>query len=337
MKKSRKRIAVAAAGAAAAALALVIGWRIVAKIVQGSSPRRRAAYTVGMTTLTKQPLEKSLSFKGIVEGDPQVKVFSSLAGKFMRNAAAEGSFVSADAVIAYVSRDVVGQDFQPVPVRSPVSGMVKKLYFTDRGAPVTLDKPIAEVADPTRVKIVLTVGEADLGRVKAGQTAVIRSPYDPTLSVPARVFSVTPFVDSDTFSGSIIVKAGNADVRLTIGMSAAVDIVFARSEAFVVPSQAVQQDMDSAFVFRNEDGVARRVAVVPGYSKGNLVEITGDLTEGDTIVTDGGFKLFDGAAIAAVQRPPESGAPEKRTPGEPSGGSRNGNGRTGGGQAPSGR
>ncbi len=324
MKRKTKRIVAVSGLAAAVAVSAVIGWRISAKIIQGANAGRRAAYTVGMTTLAREALEKTLSFKGIVEGDPQVKVFASLTGKFISNAVAEGSFVTADAVIASVSRDVAGQDFQPVPVRSPVAGMVKKLYFTDRGAQVSLDRPVAEIADPSRVKIVLTVGEADLGRVKTGFDAVIRSPYDPALAVPARVFSVTPFVDSDTFSGSIIVKAGNADGRLRIGMSAAVDVVVSRSEAFVVPAQAIQQDMDSAFVFRNEGGFARRVAVVPGYTRGGRVEITGDLRAGDVVVTDGSFKLFDGAAIAAVQSRPDGGSREGRDGGAGRGGSPSG-------------
>jgi multidrug efflux pump subunit AcrA (membrane-fusion protein) len=322
MKKQTKKIIMIGGAAVLALVAGVIGYRIIAKLAQGANQRRPAAITVGLLTLAKQSVDKTLTFQGIVEGDPQVKVFSPAAGKFLSNAVAEGAFVAADQVLADIDRGLVGQDFQPVLVRSPVAGMVKKLYFVDRGAPVTLDKPVAEIANPARVKIVLTVGEADLSRVKPGLAAVIRSPYDPQLALPGSVFSVTPFVDSDTFSGSIIVKADNSKGTVKIGMSASVDIVTERSEIYLVPVQAVQEDLDSAFVFLIRDGIARRVAVRTGYGKGGFVEIEGEVKDGDVVATDGSFKLFDGALIASAQKPSASAEPPADRP--PAGGSRGG-------------
>ncbi len=311
MNKQTKRITLIGLAAAAALVAGVAAWRVIDKIAQGAHPRRPNAVTVGLLPLKKEMVEKTLSFSGILEGDPQVKVYAAVTGKFSHNAAAEGEMVAAGQVLAYVGRDVVGQTFQPAPVRSPVAGMVKKLYFTDRGAPVTVDRPVAEITDPAHVKIVLTVGEADLNRVKTGMKAVIRSPYNASLSLNARVFSVTPFVDSDTFSGNIIIKADNPDHGATIGMSAAVDVVIERSPAFMVPAQAVQEDLDSSFVFVDDRGTARRVPVARGFAKGGRVEITGDLQEGDVVATDGSFKLFSGAAIARPRGESDAGGRQR--------------------------
>jgi multidrug efflux pump subunit AcrA (membrane-fusion protein) len=311
MKKRTKRIVLVCLAAAAVLGTGVVAWRIIDKIAQGAQPRRPNAVTVGLLPLKKELVEKTLSFSGILEGDPQVKVYAAVTGKFSHNAVAEGQMVAAGQVLAYVGRDVVGQTFQPAPVRSPVAGMVKKLYFTDRGAPVTVDRPVAEIADPVHVKIVLTVGEADLNRVKTGMKAVIRSPYNASLSLNARVFSVTPFVDSDTFSGNIIIKADNPDHEATIGMSAAVDVVIERSPAFMVPAQAVQEDLDSSFVFVDDQGTARRVPVTRGFAKGGRVEITGDLNEGDVVATDGSFKLFEGAAIARPRPESDTGGRQR--------------------------
>jgi multidrug efflux pump subunit AcrA (membrane-fusion protein) len=319
MTNKSKRIIIICLIAAAVPVTGVIAWRIIDKIVQGAHPRRPSAVTVGLLTLKKETMEKALSFSGIVEGDPQVKVYSSVTGKFAENAVAEGDLVTAGQVLAYVGRDVVGQTFQPAPVRSPVAGMVKKLYYADRGAPVSVDKPVAEIANPDQVKIVLTVGEADLGRVKTGMEAVIRSPYNAALALRARVFSVTPFVDSDTFTGGIIVKAGNPDRAARPGMSAAVDIIIGRSPAFLVPVQAVQEDLDSAFVFVDADGRARRVTVTRGYTQGDRVEITGDLKEGDVVATDGSFKLFPGAAIEAPEKRGTGPGNDRRRAGPPAG------------------
>jgi hypothetical protein len=303
MKKTTKRIIIIAAIAIAVIVVGIIGFRIIAKIIQGANPRRDTTYSVGAVTLRKQPLIKTLSYRGIVEGDPQVKVFTTVAGKFQANATLEGSYVGVDDVLTYINRDIVGQTYQPVTVRSPIAGIVKKFYFVDRGALVTVDKPVAEVANPTSIKIVLTVGEADLSKVKTGMEAVITSPFDEKISLPAQVYSVTPYVDSDTFSGSIIIKADNRNDMAKIGMSALINIIIGKSETFIVPLNAIQVDLNSAYVFLNNGNSAKRVAVQQGYAQGAGVEIVGDIKEGDQVITDGSFRLFDGAQITIVGAP----------------------------------
>jgi len=107
-------------------------------------------------------------------------------------------------------------------------------------------------------------------------------------------------VDSDTFSGSILIRALNPGNAARIGMSASIDIVTEKTEAFVVPRNAVLVDLEGSYVFVNRDNTAMRIPVTPGYAKGNLMEISGGIASGDVLVTDGSFKLFDGAKLNVV-------------------------------------
>jgi multidrug efflux pump subunit AcrA (membrane-fusion protein) len=300
MEKKTKKLIIIAGIAVIALILGVIVYRIAAKIIQESKQGRQATYAVGQITLKKQLLEKTLSFRGVLEGDPQVKVYSPVAGKFQSNAVSEGDNVNPDDILTYINRDVVGQTYQPALVRAPVAGMVKKLYFVDRGTPVTVDRPVAEITNQDSIKVVLTVGEEDLSRVKTGMDAVITSLYDENLKIKARVFSVTPFVDSDTFSGSIIIKAENASHTGKIGISVVVNIITGRSDAFLVPANAIGIDLESTFIFVNVDDTAKRVPVRQGYAKGGLIEITGEVKDGDNVVTDGSFKLFNGAKLSVA-------------------------------------
>ena len=76
-------------------------------------------------------------------------------------------------------------------------------------------------------------------------------------------------------------------------------------------SAAVQEDLDSSFVFVDDQGTARRVPVTRGFAKGGRVEITGDLNEGDVVATDGSFKLFEGAAIARPRPESDTGGRQR--------------------------
>jgi membrane fusion protein (multidrug efflux system) len=71
--------------------------------------------------------------------------------------------------------------------------------------------------------------------------------------------------------------------------------------AFVVPEKAVLMGPDKTFVFLNNTGTAIELPVLIGYSRDGMVELTGNLKEGDEIITDGNFKLNNGAQINVVR------------------------------------
>jgi multidrug efflux pump subunit AcrA (membrane-fusion protein) len=297
-------------------IAGLIVFRIAAKVSQSGKKPRTFTATVGTAPLRLETVDQILNFTGTVEGDPQVKVYASVNGKFWENAVREGSWVGRDDILAYINRDIVGMNYQLASVRSPVAGMVKKLYFADRGAAVTPDRPVAEVADPRGIKVILNAGQDDLSRIRSGMAGRISPVSDPSNSVDGAVASVTPFVDSDSLSGSIIVKARNPGGRLTLGSTVNVEIIVGRQAMFMVPQEAVLARLDRTYVFVNNDGIAREVVVVQGYARDDRVQISGALREGDEIVVQGAFKLSEGSRIQTAASAPTPPAGKKK-PGKP--------------------
>jgi multidrug efflux pump subunit AcrA (membrane-fusion protein) len=308
---NKKTIVLACVIALVLALAGIIIYRIIAKTQASAKPAYQHEISVGTVKLAKQKLDRTLNFRGIIEGDPQVKVYPSAGGKLLSNNVQEGAFVKVDQAIVSIDRDIVGQDFQPAIVRSPISGMVTKLYFLDRGDPVTMDKPVAEVANTASIKVVLNVGEEDLASVKAGMETAISPVYDPKTIVNGSVFSVTPFVDSDTLSGNIVIKASNKEGNLKVGISVNVTIKIGSSDAYIVPASAIFMEYDNSYIFLNDNLKAKRIPVTQGYSSGSMVQIMGDLTDGMEVVTEGSFKLTDGIKIAIAS--PETDKPKTGT------------------------
>ncbi len=280
--------------------ALVFGvtvFRIVTRIIENSRKPAPLAFSVGSQILKKQWVDEALTLEGLVEGDPQVFIYSQVSGKFQYNTVMEGALVYKDQAISYIDRDIVGQTFELAPVRSSINGIVAKLFFIDRGEPVTTEKPVAEVANPNSIKIVLSLGIDDLMKVKKGMTTRIYYEKDTNLNLDGTVYSVPPYIESDILSGNVTVKAVNKNMTLKVGMTVGVDIRTGKVFSFVVPEQSVITSLDEIYVFVNNHGIARQVNVNRGYSWNGQVEVQGDLNEGDEIITEGAFKLSDGDRI----------------------------------------
>jgi len=279
----------------------ILAYRIISKSVNSAKPQIKTIISVGSTLLKKQNAEKFITFRGLVEGDPQIKLYPTVGGKFISNLKQEGDFVASGDIIAQIDRDLVGQNFQPVVVVSPIAGIVKKLYFVDRGASISTDKPIAEIANPARLKIMLSVGEDDLQSIKTGMAALINPVADKNAVISGSVFSITPFIDTDTLAGSIIVKASNTVNTIKLGTSVDVKIKTGEISGYLLPPAAVLLDMTSPYIFTNDKGIAKRINVEQGYTTTDLVEIkSSDLNDGIEVVTDGSFKLSEGANLKII-------------------------------------
>jgi multidrug efflux pump subunit AcrA (membrane-fusion protein) len=278
-------------------LGILILISVVFSIFKGAKRFKENVYNVTAVKLVKQKVPHILSYQSIIEGDPQIKVYSQVPGKFVKNAVLEGDTINREGIIAYIDRDMVGFKYELAPVKSPISGIVTKLYFMDRGDSVNPQIPVAEVANDENIKVVINVGQGDLLKIKKGQKAVISYTTDSAVMMEGEVVSVPPVIDKDIMAGTIVVKAVNKARTMKIGVSANVDIILEEGESYIVPERAILLAEDYSFVFLNKNGVAKQVKVNQGFKYKNSVEINGEFSDGDEVVVDGNFKIYDGAKI----------------------------------------
>lgn len=280
-------------------LAIVL-FQVVRKALKTGAKAGEVVFNVGSMPLAVTDISEIVEARGVAEGDPQVKVYPQVPGKFDSNAVFEGQEIKRDAVLSYINRDMVGFNYQLAPVKSPVSGIVTKLYYVDKGAAVSPQYPIAEVANPDFVKVTLSFGEQELLKVKKDSKAMIEPVYNGG-KLEGSVFSVTPFIDRDTLAGTVIVRAKNQERLLKPGTSVRVKIFTGERKGFMVVENAVLMGEGKTYIYINEAGKAKRVDVKTGYSTDGQVEIMGEIKEGDQLVTEGNFKLNEGAKIKTEQ------------------------------------
>jgi multidrug efflux pump subunit AcrA (membrane-fusion protein) len=278
-------------------LVIVIAIRIGIRVVRNSKKSSELIYNVATIKLVPKKVQHIISVQGIAQGDPQVKVYPQVPGKFAKNAVAEGTNVKKDDVIVYIDRNMVGYKYELAPVKAPIEGVVTKLYYSDKGDAVNPDMPVAEIANEDNVKVVFDLGQDDLLKVHKGQPAQIFFIDDPAISIDGEVYSVPPVIDTDIMAGAVVVKAQNKAKTMKIGMSVNVEILTEEKDSYMVPEQAVLLAEDISYIYLDRGGKAALLKVITGYKKDNLVEITGPLADGDEVVTDGSFKLSEGSKL----------------------------------------
>lgn len=277
---------------------IVVGMLVFCGIAACVNKPKETVYNINEIKLIKQKVPHVLTVQGVLEGDPQVKVYPQVSGKFARNAVVEGASVNKDDVVAYIDRDQIGYRYELAPVKAPVSGIVTELYYIDKGDQAGPQMPVAEIANEDNVKVVFNLGQDDLLAVQKGQKAQIFYAEDQAFYLDGVVNSVPPVIDTDIMAGTVVVTAPNKARTMKIGMSVNVEILTEEKDSYIVPEQAVLSGSDGAYIYEDKAGKAAVVKVTTGYSHEGQVEINGLLADGDEVVTEGNSVLSEGSKLS---------------------------------------
>jgi cobalt-zinc-cadmium efflux system membrane fusion protein len=189
------------------------------------------------------------------------------------------------------------RDTSLVTVRAPVSGTVTE-RLANAGAGIEAGKPLFTVANLSTVWIIANVPEANVGSVRVGTPAEIRSTAVGSNAVSGRVSYINPQLNEDTRTVQVRIELNNSGERLKSGMFVEVGFQIGtgtgQGQDLMVPAAAVQRVGDRTVVFLPKDDEpghfeVRDVelgGVADGYQR-----VLGGLQLGDRVVTKGSFTL----------------------------------------------
>ena len=259
------------------------------------------AVPVKVMKVTLGDVSKSLEYVGNIKGQDEAIVYPKVSGKIIEKVKEEGVCVAKGDVIAYIDRDEVGLKFEKAPVESPLGGIVCRVYV-DIGSNVTVQTPIALVADMVKAEINLDVPENYLPKISAGQKAIIEVDAYPDEEFIGKVVRISPMVDLQTRTAPIEISIDNKDLRLQSGTFAKVELIIEEHRNYpAILKESVIGRVDPMYVYVIEDGRASLRKVTLGVRKGAYVEVLKGLSEGDSVVIMGQQKLRDGATVAAEE------------------------------------
>ncbi|MCQ2959707.1 MAG: efflux RND transporter periplasmic adaptor subunit [Bacteroidales bacterium] len=164
--------------------------------------------------------------------------------------------------------------------------------------------PILVLTQIKTLKAFVNVPETYFSMVKEGMKVDVISDIYPDKTFEGVVEIIYPTLDATTHTFKVKIKIPNDDEVLRPGMYSHTKLALGEMNAIVVPYQAVLklQGSNDRYVFVNENGVAKRVAVELGQRFDDKIEvISTELSKGMQLITTGQSRLNDGVAIEIAE------------------------------------
>ena len=203
------------------------------------------------------------------------------------NAASQFDIAKANVDTARGALDVAQKALNDTVIKAPMAGLVSTRTI-EPGEKVSVDNKLLDVVDLRQMELEAPVPTADILKVKLGQEVLVRVEGLPD-AVAGKVVRINPATQSGSRSIMVYVRIDNPDNLLRAGMFADASLTLDKRDAVLtVPTTAIQNEGDKAYVYTIEDGKLARRNVVAGLrgvdSKGNAVEISSGLQDGARIV-----------------------------------------------------
>lgn len=184
-------------------------------------------------------------------------------------------------------------------LRAPFTGIIDAKNF-ENGELFTGAMPILSLVQIKTLKAMLSIPETYFPQLQKGTQVTITSEIYPNKTFEGEIEIIYPTIDPATHTFQVQIKIPNTGETLRPGMYVSTAINFGNVQTTVVPYQAVLklQGSNDRYVFINNNGVAKRVAVQLGQRFDDKTEIISDeIQDGDEIVVVGQAKLIDGAKL----------------------------------------
>ena len=161
--------------------------------------------------------------------------------------------------------------------------------------------PMLRIEQISRLRLTVPVPEAYVGAIMNGARVDFRVSAFPDQTFQGVIARPSRSLDMKTRSMLVELDVTNPKQALAPGMFAEVQWPISRGQASLfVPTTAVVRTSERQFVVRVRNGVAEWVDVRRGQVNGNVIEVFGDLREGDVVVRRGNDEIRPGTRVSAT-------------------------------------
>lgn len=200
------------------------------------------------------------------------------------------------------SLDAAEARLNDTKVRAPFSGVLG-LRNVSLGSYVTPDRVITTLDDTAIIKLDFAVPEAVLSLLETGLAIEAKSAAWPDDVFAGRVASIDTRVDPISRTLTVRALLPNEDGRLRPGMFLTVELLRDDISTLVVPEAAIVPDRSRQFVMVvGPSNAVEQRQVQTGRRSPGLVEITGGLVAGETVIVEGTQKVRTGDTVRILER-----------------------------------
>lgn len=196
--------------------------------------------------------------------------------------------------------DEAEKQYADTKITSPIGGVITDRKI-EEGTYVNPGTPVASVVDISRLKVKLRVSETNVYNLRQGDKVTVTSDVYPGIDLAGTITFVSPRGD-DAHNYPVEIEMPN-NVQHPLKGGTFVQVNFTRNfgrNGLFIPREALQGSIKDAKVFVAENGKAWLKAVTIGESRGDMLEVTAGLRDGDKIITTGQVNLADGKSISII-------------------------------------
>jgi membrane fusion protein (multidrug efflux system) len=215
-------------------------------------------------------------------------------------AAYKQAVAQADAIRAAIGKKTI---------RAPFSGRLG-IRQVNLGQVINEGQPIVSLQTLDPIFVDFSLPQQNLPQLKTGLAVRVTTDALPGETIQGRITAINPQVDAATRTLRVQATVANPDERLRPGMYVNVSIVMpATRQVLAIPATSVLYApySDSVFVVEARPDPAggppaetvRQQFVKLGERQGDFVAVLSGLSEGDTVVSTGVFKLRNGQTVTA--------------------------------------
>ena len=209
---------------------------------------------------------------------------------------------------------VVEEDFQHTQtrlsktiIRSPVDGVVsfRGVNVGDLVGEMGSTRVMFKIIDTRVLELTVTVPSGEMEALRVGQPLTFLTDALPGRTFAGKVMFINPTVNEADRSVKVIAEVDNGPEQLKAGLYAKGRIITGRRTGVLRIPRIALMTWDvvakKGEVFVAEGETTKRRPVRTGSVMGDYVEITSGLSQGEQVITRGGFNLKDGDRISVVQ------------------------------------
>jgi len=210
----------------------------------------------------------------------------------------------------------IEQQLEYTNVKSPMSGTLDEVAV-EQGSFVSPGAPIGTVVDISRLLLVVQVPEAEVVKLREGERVPVYADVYPGLRLDGRIRLISVKADASRKYDVEVEVPNTAKYPLRAGMYGTA--VFNLTEqkggsALFIPRKSIAASVKrpEVFVLQPDSTVAQRRIQV-GRRRGEAIEVTQGLREGEQVITTGMTALNDGARVSVIRENGSKAASSRRS------------------------
>ncbi|MCW3807054.1 efflux RND transporter periplasmic adaptor subunit [Plebeiibacterium marinum] len=185
-------------------------------------------------------------------------------------------------------------------IKSPVSGYIEN-DFIEIGQFIGNGTVVCNIIDSKNLKLNIEIPESDYKKVELGKTVDIISSTYPDQNFTGKIIYIGKKAGYGNSFSTEIQISNNTHGLLKAGMfvTTKIDLLGDASDYFI-PRKAIAGSLKDANIFIVKDNKAILTKVITGNVIDDQVQIVNGLKEGDTIVIEGNYNIYDKANVKVM-------------------------------------